>query len=56
MTIKEILVHVEPGAVAERRLRYALSMAKLSGAKVTGVSVMLSPTATAFAMMGDAQV
>jgi len=56
MTIKEILVHVEPGAVGERRLGYALSMAKAFGAKVTGVSVVLSPTATAFAMMGDAQI
>jgi nucleotide-binding universal stress UspA family protein len=56
MTIKHILVHVEPGTVSERRLKCALSLAESFGAKVTGLTVMPSPTATAFAMMGDAQV
>ena len=56
MTIKQILVHVEPGKTGERRLGYALSMAKSFGASLAGLSIVLSPAATAYAMMGDAQI
>ncbi len=56
MTIRRILVHVEPGAAGERRLKYALSMAREFGADLTGISVLLSPAAMAYAMMGEAQI
>src|SRR5581483_10204940 len=56
MTINQILTHVEPGAAGERRLEYALSMAKSFGANLTGISVRPSPAAMAFAMVGDAQI
>ncbi len=55
MTIKQIVVHVEPGETGERRLRYAVSAAQHFDAKLTGLSVRLSPPAMAFAMLGDAQ-
>lgn len=56
MTVRQILLHVEPGSAGERRLAYALSLAKGLDASVTGLSVMLSPTAMAYTMLGDAQV
>src|SRR5579872_5018664 len=56
MTIRRILVHVEPGAAGERRLKYALSMAQTFGAGLTGISVQLSPAAMAYVMMGDARI
>ncbi len=55
MTIRQILIHVEPGDTGERRLRYAVSVARHFDAKLTGLSVKLSPQTMAFAMMGDAQ-
>jgi nucleotide-binding universal stress UspA family protein len=55
MTIRQILAHVEPGESGERRLRYAVSVAQHFHAKLTGLSVRLSPSAMAFAMMGDPQ-
>jgi nucleotide-binding universal stress UspA family protein len=56
MTIANILVHVEPGPGSEARLRYALSLAELFRAKLTGLSVLAPPTEIAFATMGDAQL
>ncbi len=55
MTIRQILIHVEPGETGERRLRYAVSAARHFDAKLTGLSVKLSAPEMAFAMMGDAQ-
>jgi len=43
MTDGQILVHVEPGPVSERRLRYALSLAHSRNAKLVGLTVRLSP-------------
>ncbi len=56
MTYKHILVHVEPGAASERRLKHALSLAASFGASVTGITIMPSPSATAFAMIGDGRI
>jgi len=56
MTIKNILIHVEPGAASEQRLKYALALAKTFDASVTGISVMPSPSTTAFAMIGDGRI
>jgi len=53
MTIKHILVHMEPGTVGRQRLRYALSLADRFGAKLAGLSVLPSPTAAPFAMTSE---
>lgn len=55
MTDGQILVHVEPGAVSEQRLRYALSLAQRRSAKLVGITVRLSPAAATSAMIGDVQ-
>jgi nucleotide-binding universal stress UspA family protein len=56
MTVNTVLVHVEPGSVSESRLKYAISLAKTFGARLTGLTVTLPPTEISFAMMGDAQL
>jgi nucleotide-binding universal stress UspA family protein len=49
----QILVHVEPGPVSERRLRYALSMAQNRNMKLIGLTVRLSSSAAVSTTMGD---
>ena len=49
----QLLVHVEPGPVSERRLRYALSMAQSRDMKLVGLAVRLSMSATVSTTMGD---
>jgi nucleotide-binding universal stress UspA family protein len=53
VTVGQVLVHVEPGAVAEQRLRYALAMARSRGSKLVGLTVRLSPQAATSSMIGD---
>ncbi|HTJ63482.1 MAG TPA: universal stress protein [Alphaproteobacteria bacterium] len=53
MTAGQVLVHVEPGAAAEQRVRYALSMARSRGSKLVGLTVRLSPQAATSSMIGD---
>jgi nucleotide-binding universal stress UspA family protein len=50
----QLLVHVEPGAASERRLRYALSMAQMRDMKLIGLTVRLSAAAAVNTTMGDA--
>jgi len=49
----QLLVHVEPGPVSERRLRYALSMAQSRDMKLIGLAVRLSMSATVSTTLGD---
>jgi nucleotide-binding universal stress UspA family protein len=54
MITGQILVHVEPGPVSERRLRYALSMAEARNMKLIGIAVRLSASAAVSTTLGDA--
>ena len=54
MSIKHIVVHVEPGAACQARLNYALALAARCGAQVTGLTVTVPPTDIPAAMIGDA--
>ncbi len=56
MTIKQVLVHVEPGLASEARLKYAVTLARAFEARLTGLTVTLPPTEIPSAMMGDAQL
>jgi nucleotide-binding universal stress UspA family protein len=56
MTVEHILVHVEPGAACEARLKYALALAKGFGSRLTALTVTVSPTEIPAAMIGDAQL
>lgn len=49
----QLLVHVEPGAVAEQRLRYAVSMAQSRDMKLIGLAVRLSASAAVSTTLGD---
>jgi nucleotide-binding universal stress UspA family protein len=56
MTFKQVLVHVEPGSASEGRLKYAIGLARTFGARLTGLTVTLSPAEIPAAMIGDAQI
>jgi nucleotide-binding universal stress UspA family protein len=56
MTFKQVLVHVEPGSASEARLNYAIGLARTFGARLTGLTVTLSPAEIPAAMIGDAQI
>jgi nucleotide-binding universal stress UspA family protein len=56
MTFKQVLVHVEPGSTSEARLKYAIGLARTFGARLTGLTVTLSPAEIPAAMIGDAQI
>lgn len=53
MIIKDILVHVEPGPGSEARLKYAISMASLFGARLTGVAATPPLSTTIPKLMGE---
>jgi nucleotide-binding universal stress UspA family protein len=56
MTFKQVLVHVEPGPASAGRLKYAIGLARTFGARLTGLTVTLSPAEVPAAMIGDAQI
>jgi nucleotide-binding universal stress UspA family protein len=56
MTFKQVLVHVEPGPASEARLKYAIGLARTFNARLTGLTVTLSPAEIPAAMIGDAQI
>lgn len=56
MTFKQVLVHVEPGLASEARLKYAVGLARAFGARLTGLTVTLTPAEIPAAMIGDAQI
>jgi nucleotide-binding universal stress UspA family protein len=49
----QLLVHVEPGPIAEQRLRYAVSMAQSRDMKLIGLTVRLSASAAVSTTLGD---
>jgi nucleotide-binding universal stress UspA family protein len=56
MTFKQVLVHVDPGSASEARLKYAIGLARSFGARLTGLTVTVSPAEIPAAMIGDAQI
>jgi nucleotide-binding universal stress UspA family protein len=56
MTFKHILVHVEPGAGSEERLKYAMALAASFDAKLTGLTVTVPPSAFATGVAGESDL